>query len=703
MAPRLICIVVQVPADSSESSATRGAPSADEALAKRVFTGLRDSITSLFRASKVARYASKKDRFMEAQSKASANDGGNEDDLAAHIGELFPRLGDPELAWLRLRLARACSMRLRYLSYCKSHQERIRLGTKTVVSEDFSDARSTATTALPLDQRDIDSALRDTGADGAESVLSYRTETRNDIRFKILGLDEFLQDPDKREHKCPYCQVPQLIDRSKSEEEIARLWLRHVYDDIKPYVCTTETCTVKMFGDNRLWLKHQCSEHLTRWQCQYCDDSDQFESYPDFETHMRKRHSVSSDGDNLQRWARISEVTPTRVPMTACPLCDWTQFYAARLDTDKSHRKNTSGSRESVSLDRYRRHVGSHLEQIALGMLPEDCRVELEDDSNSDGEEETSLVDYFPDDVTRLSDKWTVNPETEHHLAEALKAQKRTDNLAAMMKSLGYLPGTSIRQIASGAPPPFNAQDAAYAAAHEREGRPNIGAPIETSAKVEDAQTTIADKIEKPTTAPAPSASQPKKTGSTALDHFHDSADAFKQFANSERLRLRASQEAKGVTIQRPTRSVSADKIYALPVNEGPPPGYIRREREAEELDLENKRERNMKSQGKKVDDDDTHAMFASVQNPTRSPSSKVNASGSAAYRKPRPVLMPIFQEGDRVQMSVEDDHRTMMKSFVIMNRSSKVNGGWLHRLKTLDGVLHEGGAFFPEEALRFE
>jgi hypothetical protein len=418
---------------------------------------------------------------------------------------------------------------------------------------------------------------------------------------------------------------------------------------------------------------------------------------------MRKRHSVSSDGDNLQRWARISEVTPTRVPMTACPLCDWTQFYAARLDTDKSHRKNTSGSRESVSLDRYRRHVGSHLEQIALGMLSEDCRVELEDDSNSDGEEETSLVDYFPDDVTRLSDKWTVNPETEHHLAEALKAQKRTDNLAAMMKSLGYLPGTSIRQIASGAPPPFNAQDAAYAAAHEREGRPNIGAPIETSAKVEDAQTTIADKIEKPTTAPAPSASQPEKTGSTALDHFHDSADAFKQFANSERLRLRASQEAKGVTIQRPTRSVSADKIYALPVNEGPPPGYIRREREAEELDLENKRERNRKSQGKKVDDDDTQTRFAPVQNPTRSRSSKVNASGSAAYRKPRPVSVPVFQEGDRVKMSVKDDHRATMKSFVIMDRSATVNGGWLHRLETLDGVLHEGGAFFSEEALRFE
>jgi hypothetical protein len=320
---------------------------------------------------------------------------------------------------------------------------------------------------------------------------------------------------------------------------------------------------------------------------------------------------------------------------------------------DKSHRKNTSSSWESVSLDRYRRHVGTHLEQIALGMLPEDCRDELEDDGNSDGEEETSLVDYLPGDVIRLSEKklgQTVNPEAEHHLAEALalplqeekaseaknKAQKRTQNLAAIDISHEYLPRTSIPQILVSGPPPSNAQDAAYAAAHEREERLNIGAPmrirewntyqnvnarteevetatndapvepVETSAKVEDAQPAISDKINKPTTAPAPSASQPKKTGSTAEDHFRDAADAFKQFANNERLRLRASQMPKGVTIQRPTRSVSADKIYALPVNDGPPPGYMSRAREAEELDLESKCERNGKSQEKKVDDDDT-------------------------------------------------------------------------------------------------
>jgi hypothetical protein len=96
--------------------------------------------------------------------------------------------------------------------------------------------------------------------------------------------------------------------------------------------------------------------------------------------------------------------------------------------------------------------------------------------------------------------------------------------------------------------------------------------------------------------------------------------------------------------------------------------------------------------------------MFASVQNPTRSTSSKVNASGSTVHRKSRPVSVPIYQEGDRVRMSVKDDHRTTMKSFVIMDgRSSRVTDGWFHRLKTLDGVLHKEGAWFPEDDLEFE
>lgn len=64
--------------------------------------------------------------------------------------------------------------------------------------------------------------------------------------------------------------------------------------------------------------------------------------------------------------------------------------------------------------------------------------------------------------------------------------------------------------------------------------------PVEASAKPEETQAASSDKP-----AATSSASQPKKTENTTDDHIRGTADAFKQFANTEKLRLRAAQEAK--------------------------------------------------------------------------------------------------------------------------------------------------------------
>lgn len=64
--------------------------------------------------------------------------------------------------------------------------------------------------------------------------------------------------------------------------------------------------------------------------------------------------------------------------------------------------------------------------------------------------------------------------------------------------------------------------------------------PVEASAKPEEIQPASSDKP-----AAAPAAPQPKKIENTTDDHIRGTADAFKQFANNEKLRLRAAQEAK--------------------------------------------------------------------------------------------------------------------------------------------------------------
>lgn len=70
------------------------------------------------------------------------------------------------------------------------------------------------------------------------------------------------------------------------------------------------------------------------------------------------------------------------------------------------------------------------------------------------------------------------------------------------------------------------------------------GKSAETPAKSEDVQATTSTEAAKDPD--AASASQaPKKTENTTEDHVRGTADAFKQFANNEKLRLRAAQEQK--------------------------------------------------------------------------------------------------------------------------------------------------------------
>jgi hypothetical protein len=85
---------------------------------------------------------------------------------------------------------------------------------------------------------------------------------------------------------------------------------------------------------------------------------------------------------------------------------------------------------------------------------------------------------------------------------------------------------------------PVPAPAAQPTAVPEKAPEPEV--PTEASAKTDSTQATGSENVNKPTTAPA--VSQPKKT---TEDHLRGTADAFKQFANNEKLRLRAAQEAK--------------------------------------------------------------------------------------------------------------------------------------------------------------
>lgn len=82
------------------------------------------------------------------------------------------------------------------------------------------------------------------------------------------------------------------------------------------------------------------------------------------QTHIEAQHHQFASQVQLPALLRASRHTIDRIPAAACSLCDWESIL-------KNHNaKNPSNETLVVTLDQFRRHLGSHMEQLALFALP---------------------------------------------------------------------------------------------------------------------------------------------------------------------------------------------------------------------------------------------------------------------------------------------------------------------------------------------
>lgn len=93
---------------------------------------------------------------------------------------------------------------------------------------------------------------------------------------------------------------------------------------------------------------------------------------------MRARHSSISSSVQLYSLLEASKQAVDKMPAAACLLCDWEtslrdlNIGVATIDT------------LVVTLDQFRRHLGSHMEQFALFALP---RSYSDEGANADSNE----------------------------------------------------------------------------------------------------------------------------------------------------------------------------------------------------------------------------------------------------------------------------------------------------------------------------
>ncbi|KAF2462402.1 hypothetical protein BDY21DRAFT_13759 [Lineolata rhizophorae] len=344
---------------------------------RELFLSVKDSTGGLFRLSFLIRKATPRDRYLLAST--STDKRYDESFDIAHVGNKFPRLASQENDWLRIRLGKAITLRREFLRYCREHGEHLKKDDNERAKIDKSktyqgrdrDTSTAASTFMSVMMKS-DTAQED-DFDGNESETSFATSDggrRDTTRLRVIPLREVKKE--SAEFECPYCRNILNITKERS-------WKRHVMRDLKPYVCTFQGCDAKLFPERRAWFKHELEQHRVKWKCRFCPKTiAAFSSRRSLEIHIESHHSGKVVPETLPTLLELCCQPLDRIAASDCPFCG---------DFEKKLRLTNSRYSAKdiilVSQAQFRRHVGFHMEQLALFALPKHHSEKEEADSNA--------------------------------------------------------------------------------------------------------------------------------------------------------------------------------------------------------------------------------------------------------------------------------------------------------------------------------
>lgn len=188
-----------------------------------------------------------------------------------------------------------------------------------------------------------------------------------DTRFVIPPPPVSIQNKKHEESSfiCSYCKLEVSFGGDiKTNED----WIRHVYADIEPYLCTFRDCVRanKTFGLKHDWIRHELDAHRIQkiWRCQVCHRD--YKQKETFEKHLLDNHmSMFGDLQNeFEFMSTLSERSSESISKAeVCAFC--------RVEFD--NRRDAED------------HVAHHLEQFALTSIKDiDVANDLDADSTSD-------------------------------------------------------------------------------------------------------------------------------------------------------------------------------------------------------------------------------------------------------------------------------------------------------------------------------
>lgn len=299
-----------------------------------------------------------------------------------HVMHKFPRL-QPEVAE---RLGRALANRRLYLRYREGHHARLKEGIKDErelhEKEESRGGVTTEASWLPKDNpEDNDTRPWSWRDDISEQTgTSYAPSCLDDPELRIPPIPPEYADG---LFLCPYCFLHISIENryqwkyaSLMTEKLMNQWLltpemirQHVFNDLQPYNCLEPGCSRAENGFVRRkdWFSHMVQEHWRTWTCPL-ECVERFTTSSTFSEHMSQIHGSPITSPEAISGSR-EDLAQAK---GKCPLC-W--------------------EHEIVNSHQYRSHVGHHLEQLALFVLPRAEEVEEqieEEEVEGQGEEEQS-------------------------------------------------------------------------------------------------------------------------------------------------------------------------------------------------------------------------------------------------------------------------------------------------------------------------
>ena len=147
-----------------------------------------------------------------------------------------------------------------------------------------------------------------------------------------------------------------------------------------------------MFKSRNEWFTHELQFHRREFTCYLCQKV--FSQKGSLSNHLTSGHQLELAGSELEALILQSEEPVDRISASACLICnEWkSTLEHPKHDAKRLFLNDGKEVEPYGTINAFRRHLGRHMEQLALFALPKgDGQDEMEDDS-ADSEDSDEAV-----------------------------------------------------------------------------------------------------------------------------------------------------------------------------------------------------------------------------------------------------------------------------------------------------------------------